>query len=291
MEPLAVPYCMRTRLLVTAQADGLRTTPIGTWALDKYRLLSLYSRLFSTGMKRKWPVRAYIDLYAGSGFSEIEETNQLYWGSPLLALAVPDQFDKYVLCERDPVSLQALRERVTRLFPNADVHFVGGDCDERIGEIAAHIPTEGRVLSFCFADPFDLSIRFSSVERLASRRLDFLFVLALHMDANRNASHYANPNNRKIDEFLGLSDWRDSWREAEGKGIGFPGFLAERFSNQMERIGYLPVPFHRMKQIRSDVRNLPLYHLALFSRHQRAFDFWDQVLKYGTDQTSFDYNS
>ena len=282
---------MRSNLLETAQADGLETTSIRRWALEKYRLVSLYSRLFSTGMKRKWPIRAYIDLYAGSGFSQIEETNQLYWGSPLLALGVPDPFDNYVLCERDPASLQALRERVTRFFPKADVRFVSGDCDERIEEIAAHIPSEYGVLSFCFADPFDLSIKFSSVERLASRRVDFLFVLALHMDANRNALHYASPDNRKIDEFLGLSDWRERWQEAEARGVGFPRFLAELFSKQMEGIGYLPVPFHKMKQVRSDVKNLPLYHLALFSKHQRAFDFWDQVLKYSTDQTSFEYDS
>ena len=123
---------MNSNLSVSPQADGLRTTAIRRWALDKYRLVSLYSRLFSTGMKRKWPIRAYIDLYAGSGFSAIEEINQLYWGSPLLALGVPDPFNKYVLCERDAVSLQALSERVTRFFPNANVRLVAGDCDQKI---------------------------------------------------------------------------------------------------------------------------------------------------------------
>ena len=282
---------MQASLLVAAQPDGLKTTPIRKWALDKYRLVSLYSRLFSTAMKRKWPIRAYIDLYAGSGFSENEETRELYWGSPLLALGVPDPFDRYVLCERDPESLQALRERVTRFFPKADVRFVAGDCDERIKEIAAHIPSGNGVLSFCFADPFDLSIKFSSVKRLARYRMDFLFVLALHMDANRNVSHYAGVGNRKIDSFLELPDWRKRWEEAEAKGIGFPRFLAELFSSQMEGMGYLPVPFHRMKQVRSDVRNLPLYHLALFSKHELAFEFWNEVLKYSTNQTSLDFDS
>jgi three-Cys-motif partner protein len=282
---------MRTDLLVTAQPDGLKTTPIRRWALDKYRLVSLYGRLFSTAMKRKWPVRAYIDLYAGSGFSELEETRQVYWGSPLLALGVPDSFNKYVLCERDPESVQALRNRVIRFFPNADVRFVTEDCNQRIAEIAANIPSGNSVLSLCFADPFDLSIQFSSVGLLARHRMDFLFVLALHMDANRNVSHYTSMDNRKIDAFLGLPDWRQRWQEAESKGIAFPRFLAELFSTQMEGIGYLPVPFHTMKQIRSDVNNLPLYNLALFSKHQLAFNFWDEVLRYSTDQTSFDYDS
>ena len=238
-------------------------------------------------MKGKWPVRTYIDLYAGSGFSELEGTKQIYWGSPLLALGVPDPFDRYVLCERELTALDALR--VTRLFPKAEARFVAGDCSERIGEIASHIPLGTSVLSFCFADPFDLSIQFSNIEFLARHRMDFLFVLALHMDANRNVAHYTNVNNRKIDAFLGLRDWRQRWQGAESRGIAFPRFLAELFSSQMESLGFLPVPFHSMKQIRSDVNNLPLYRLALFSKHQLAFKFWDEVLKYGTDQTFFNY--
>jgi hypothetical protein len=42
-----------------------------------------------------------------------------------------------------------------------------------------------------------------------------------------------------------------------------------------------------MKMVRSDDKNLPLYYLALFSRHKMAYQFWDQVLEYGTDQKSF----
>jgi hypothetical protein len=75
--------------LRTADSDGLKITPIGRWALDKYRLVSLYCRLFSTGMKDKWPNRVYLELCAGSGFSQIDGTNQVYWGSPLLALGFP----------------------------------------------------------------------------------------------------------------------------------------------------------------------------------------------------------
>jgi three-Cys-motif partner protein len=280
---------MRTNLLVTTDADGAKTTPIRKWALDKYKLVSLYSRLFSTSMKLKWPIRTYIDLCAGSGFSEVEETRQLYWGTPLLALGVPDPFDSYIFCERDPDSLLALRKRVNRLFPNADAHFIEGDCNERMTEILGHMPSGNGVLSFCFGDPFDLSIKFSSIEVLVQRRVDFLFTLALHMDANRNAAHYANPDNRKIDEFLGLLNWRTAWQDAEAKGVEFPKFLGERFSCQMESVGYLPVPIHKMKQIRSDVNNRRLYHLALFSKHPLAFNFLDQALKYSTDQTSFDY--
>lgn len=39
-----------------------------------------------------------------------------------------------------------------------------------------------------------------------------------------------------------------------------------------------------MKQVRSAEKNLPLYYLALFSRSETAFKFWDDVLTYGADQ-------
>jgi hypothetical protein len=54
----------------------------------------------------------------------------------------------------------------------------------------------------------------------------------------------------------------------------------------MESLGYLKQPLHRMKLVRSDDKHLPLYYLTLFSRHQTAYGFWDDVLKYSTDQTS-----
>lgn len=44
-----------------------------------------------------------------------------------------------------------------------------------------------------------------------------------------------------------------------------------------------------MKQVRSDEKNLPLYHLALFSRHPLAYKYWDDVLEYNSDQQNFEF--
>ena len=64
--------------------------------------------------------------------------------------------------------------------------------------------------------------------------------------------------------------------------ISFPMFLADAFAARMEGLGYLPPP--RMKIIRLNEKNVPLYHLAIFSRNPRAYEFWGEVLKYSTDQ-------
>jgi three-Cys-motif partner protein len=276
---------------IIAEDDGLSCPEVGAWAEDKYTLVGLYDRLFSTGMKNKW-TRVYIDLYSGPGFVRVRGTGRMLTGSPLLALDVPDPFDNYIFCESDPKLLGALQSRVSRYSLTAKATFICGDCNEKIDEICASIPkpSPGRgVLTFCFIDPFDISIKFSTLRRLSSYFVDFLILLALHVDANRNVEHYFNSRNSKVDDFLGLPDWRERWKIAESQGGRLPRFLAEEYSGQMERLGYLRQPWDRMKQVRSDEKNLPLYHLALFSRHPLAYKYWDEVLKYSSDQQNFEF--
>jgi three-Cys-motif partner protein len=238
-------------------------------------------------MKNKWDARVYLDLYAGPGLLRVRDTAKFIWGSPILALDVQDPFDKYIFCESKPESMDALKKRVGKHFPHAAVEFVPGNCDEQVIRICNAIPKPTRsfhVLSFCFVDPYDLSIQFSTIAKLAERFVDFLVLLALNMDANRNRAYYLDPKNTKLDNFLGMADWRQRWEQSEHKN--FPRFLAEEYAKQMTTLGYLSQPFEKMKQVRSDVRNLPLYHLALFSRHERAYKYWKDVLKYSDPQIS-----
>lgn len=265
--------------------DGLETPEVGAWAEDKYRIVSLYATLFSSGMKNKWDTRVYVDLYSGAGHVRVKDTQRLLFGSPLLAIQVQDPFEKYVFCEEDPVRMKALATRTKRLAPQTDVCFIEGNCDDHVRDILNAIPRPSRertVLNLCFVDPFDLGIRFETLAALADRFTDFLVLLALHMDANRNYEHYVDEKSTKVALFLGDSRWREQWKSAQMTAMSFPMFLADAFAARMESLGYLPPP--RMKVIRLSEKNVPLYHLAIFSRNARAYEFWGEVMKYSTDQ-------
>jgi three-Cys-motif partner protein len=241
-------------------------------------------------MKDKWNQRIYVDLYAGAGYNRIRGTPKILLGSPIRALTLEDPFDKYVFCEQDAENLEALKIRAKHTSSSANVAFVSGDCNKRITDILTEIPRGSRddtVLSLCFADPFDIGLKFETIRTLSSRYVDFLILLALYMDANRNYEKYVSDDASKVDEFLGSTTWRNRWNIARNNGVAFPQFLAIEFAKGMESLGYLPTPLHKMKRVRSDERNLPLYYIALFSRHELAHKFWDEVLKYSTDQTSF----
>jgi three-Cys-motif partner protein len=270
--------------------DGLIAPPVRGWAETKYRLLSLYDELFSTGMKKKWDQRVYIDLYAAAGYSRIQGTSKFLKGSPIIALTVAHPFDKYIFCEEREDLLDALKARVQRIAPQANVAYIAGNCDDEIERVCKEVPkssSTNKVLSLCLVDPFDFGLKFETLRKLSTFFVDFVVLLAIGMDVNRNYDHYVAGDSTKIDEALGNTEWRKRWEAVGVKQSDFRLFLLEEFCMSMESLRYLRKPLDRMKPVRSLETNSPLYYLALFSRSERAFKFWDDVLKYSTDQKNF----
>jgi three-Cys-motif partner protein len=270
--------------------DGLITPQIGAWGEEKYRLVSIYAKMFATSMKGKWGCRVYIDLFAGAGRARIENTNRIVPASPLLALNIPDMFDKYIFCEINPSNMQALQERVSRDYPNVNSQFILGDTNKSVDRILQEIPAHRKnfkVLSFCFVDPFKLeNLKFETIRQLSIRFIDFLVLIPSGMDANRNISNYIKATNETVDSFLGTSSWRDDWKRAESQGEGFGHYLVRRFGKEMEATGYLDLGVEETVQKRSTDKNLPLYHLAFYTRHPQGQKFWKQAKKYSQDQRS-----
>jgi three-Cys-motif partner protein len=267
--------------------DGLLTPEVGGWAETKYRLLALYDELFSTGMKNKWDQRVYLDLYAAAGYSRIQGTSKFLKASPIIALTVAHPFDKYIFCEESEDLLNALKARVKRIGPQANVAYILGNCDDEIEKIYQQLPkgsSTNKVLSLCLVDPFDFGLKFETLRRLSTVFMDFVVLLAIGMDANRNYEHYVDGNSKKIDEALGNREWRERWKAIGARRSDFRRFLAREFCRSMESLDYLKKPLDRMKLVRSVEKNLPLYYLALFSRSETAFKFWDDVLRYSTEQ-------
>jgi len=266
--------------------DGLLVSDVGPWARDKYRRVGMYAELFSTGMKRRWDSRVYLDLFAGPGYARLRGTRKIVLSSPILALSLPDPFDRYILLDENPAAIAALEQRVRRRKPAVDAHFLIGDVNARTADIIDRIPQTGRVLSFCFLDPYKLNLHFDTVQQLAAgRAMDFLILLALHVDANRNIELYVQDESDVIDRFLGDPSWRERWERERAGGGGVVPFLAEEYAGRMASIGYMPMKLKDMVKIRTHERRLPLYYLAFFSKNRKGIEFWREVLRYSDEQT------
>ena len=272
--------------------DGLETPEVGSWSEEKYHLLHGYARIFATAMKKKWDHRVYIDLFAGSGRSKLKGSGRIVLASPLLALEIPDRFDRYIFCEQQPKRMSALRERVKRDYGGADVRFVEGDANQLVDQILIEVPAHSKtskVLAFCFADPYRLkNLKFTTIEHLAKRFMDFLILIPTEMDANRNVSWYTQPNNRTLDEFVGTTEWREHWHSAKARGEPFWGFLERFYELRMASLEYGEHSAKEARLIRSDRKNLPLYRLTFFSRHPLGRRFWKDIKKHVIPQLPLD---
>lgn len=270
--------------LPALESDGLPTPEVGEWAYKKYLRVWMYDEMFATAMKNKG-TRVYLDLFAGAGHARLRDSGRIVPSSALLALQIKDPFDRYIFCERDPVLLDSLRERVERVAPAGEVHFIFGDVNDAVDEMLPLIPSGA--FSFCFADPFGVDLHLETVRRLAQgRRMDILILLALQMDAIRNQVHYGKKEIRRLDNFLGTTEWREAWRTANRSGISFRSFLADQYARAMETLGYLPVTITDMYEMHTELRRLSIYYLAFFAKHRRALEFWSEVRRYTEPQIS-----
>jgi three-Cys-motif partner protein len=272
--------------------DGLPAPEVGEWAEDKYRRVHLYAKLFTRSMRGKWDRLVYLDLFAGAGRSRVRQTSRLLPGSPTLALTLDPPFDRYVFCEQAPDLLDALAERVSRDFPARSVTIVPGDVNERVEALVRALPSPGeRALTFCFVDPYSFkNLDFSTLRTLATRPrppIDFLVLIPTGYDATRNQWIYTEPDRtRVLDRFLGKSDFRERWPAAQARGIPFERFVTDAFGAAMQRLDYIYDGTRETDVIKMPVKNVPLYRLALFSRHRLGAKFWREVKKYAPDQRS-----
>ncbi len=274
--------------IINCEDDGLLIPSVRAWSIQKYNYVGRYGEIYAITMRSKWNL-AYIDLFAGSGLSRIDNTNQIIMGSPLIALSIPTVFAKYIFCEKDPEKMFALKERVKRLFPAKfeKVVFIEGNANEQILKIKREIPTFINgvgTLPFCFVDPYSLDLNFETIQSLGLMpKMDFLILLALHMDANRNYKYYINEENTKIDKFINSTHWR---KEVLESNESFVHFLADQYKANMSSLGYKVTD--TFQQVRSDAKNLPLYYLAFFSKHDLGNKFWKIVQQHSNAQRKLD---
>lgn len=281
---------LRFEPLIEVQDDGLFIPEVRVWSLEKYSLVGAYCDIFTSGMHKIWNQLAYIDLFSGAGYARIKETGKIYKSSALISLSIPRPFKKYIFAEEDNQCFEALKKRIERDFSDKDVSFVHGDCNKKIDTVKSHLPKFSKgntLLPFCFVDPYDLNLHFKTIESLADGLMDFLILQALHMDANRNFGNYKPEDNKKIENYLNDPHWRDKFEANELNKKDFVKFLFNQYQEKMVALGYQPVK--QAHQIKSNVKNLPLYYLAFYSKHARGNDFFDKAKKYISPQLALGF--
>lgn len=275
--------------IITVQDDGLKLPdPVGAWSEKKYSLMGGYCEIFNEAIKSKFTNRVYVDLFAGAGYAPIKGKNKILKSSPLIALSVPTPFTKYIFCEMDSEKISALELRARREHPDKDMIFIRGDSNQNVEEVIKEINKLGlSTISFCFIDPFSLNLHFETIEKLSRvGRIDFLILLALMMNANRNLHNFIDEESKVIDLYINKNNWRDSFLKGETRKEDFIKFIADTYDQNMTRLGYKVKNEGLKPKVDADEYNLSLYYLAFYSKHPLGNKFFSEIQKYHIDQQS-----
>lgn len=262
--------------------DGLYCSEVGAWSKQKHHFLWRYLNAFTTAMRKKWPERHYIDLFAGPGIERIKGTNDLDWGSPLLAAQTHNPFTQLHLCEKIPKTYDALKKRLELLkFPNEPV-LTQGDCNDKVHAILAGIGQGA--LSLAFLDPYGLHLDFRTVEVLAQRKTDLIIFFPDRLDVLRNWDIYDSMPESNLDRFMGLgADWRAIRDNIPREGRAEA--LRKLYEEQLKKLGY---DHFEHERISND--NHPLYLLIFCSKHSAGSKIWRRTSLIKPDgQRSLDF--
>lgn len=255
---------------VVDPADELPARVVHPWTKRKHHYLDRYMDIFSVGMK-KWPRRAYVDLFAGPGRCFEEESGEFYNGSPLLAFDHP--FTDHIYVELEGATADALERRSARHRRTRNVTVMEGDCNSRIDQVVTLLPKDG--ITLAFIDPTNWQVRFPAIRKLAaSGRVDL--VVSFFAGMMQRVTHLEEQP--KLDAFFGTHAWKTDTRFQDSRGRPSMSGLLACYREQLTSIGYLDAMAGRELAVRNSV-NRTMYLITFFSKHPRGFDFWDKITR------------
>lgn len=254
--------------------DGLPAEDVGPWTKEKHQLLCRYIDITrATRSKYIGPTNsggaAYLDLFCGPGRCQVRGTGEWIDGGAVAAwktsVAGGAPFSKVIVCDADPVRLDATMKRLEALGAPAVGH-VGKAVDTAFWA-RQRAPVYG--LNFAFLDPYNLeSLDFTVLETLHHiKRLDVLVHLS-KMDLQRNLSHNIVGLHKAFDAFA--PGWRDNVNVDQQQG----GIRTEVIEYWRDLVAKTGTRASRDVRLLKGEKGQHLYWLLLLASHELAHKFW-----------------
>jgi three-Cys-motif partner protein len=248
--------------------DGGPVLKVGIWAVGKLYYIKRYCEIFNAAMKDKWPMRIYVDLFAGSGKCLIETTGKEIDGSALTAIRCRVPFTHYFFNDVEVSAIECLKRRASALQTGESIEYFVKDCNAVVEDLLSRLPANS--LGFCFIDPLSWQVKFDSVRRLTqNRRMDI--AVTFHVGGMKRVID--NPPHELLN-FFPDSSWLEEHRRTETRSKGTGQILLNAYKQGLEAIGYVDI---RDFILMRNSKHVPLYYLIFASKHHRGGEFWAKV--------------
>ena len=203
----------------------------GGWTADKLGRVGQYLAAYTRVMKNQPFKTAYIDAFAGTGYTRLQESGDeptlmmpelaeseaqgFLAGSARVALEVDPPFDRYIFIEQDPARAGELHALAAE-YPEreADVAVRVGDANTRLEGLCRSVDWESR-RAVLFLDPFGMQVEWKTIERIAgTRALDVWMLFPLGVAVNRllrRNGEIPPALADRLTRIFGTEGWRDAF--------------------------------------------------------------------------------
>jgi three-Cys-motif partner protein len=265
--------------------DGLRLRPSGAWAAEKLDYLQRYIETFETSMRERWQERNYIDLLAGPGKIVIRGKQEIFLGSPLLALTAHYPFTGYYFIDSDPQKNASLQTRCSASPLAGKIRIWTGDCNLLVDRVIQELkPRQSASLNLGFLDPEGMELHWETVRKLASLRRMDLIINYPEGGLNRiMAKVFQSETSNAVDIFFGTQEWRLIYNRYQLKQLrGLHRELIDLYKSRLVDLGYQEVKLGDQvggdePLMRNTRRNAPLYRLIFASKNPLGDKFWHAI--------------
>lgn len=285
---------------------------VGPWAKEKLDALARYLDFYTKVLKNQPWRTVYLDAFAGGGRAIVRvkeraptagpslfceeppidaDARELIDGSPLVALCIPNPFDRYVLIDPDPDRTTELEALKAEFSGTRAISILSTTAAEGIAWVTAQPISKRTHRGVAFLDPFGANLDWSSIQKLADTGLFEVVVnFGLSMAIQRmlpNSGEVPQSWAATLDSYFGSRDWfTEVYRQRENGLLEAGGF--EKRANYSERLlelyrvrlrsafGHVSTP-----RLIRNTRGAPLYYLLWAGPNKKGLEGANYILTMG----------
>lgn len=209
----------------------------GNWTEEKLIRVKKYLSAYAKIMNNTLFKFAYIDAFAGTGYRELEKTDQMETclypdlvdedienyadGSARIALQVEPEFTKYIFIEKTTSRFEELKI-LKEEFPDKarKIILINADANTYITTDLCKKSNWNYHRAVMFLDPFGMQVTWDTIKAIAkTKAIDLWYLFPLGVGVNRllkrDIKEIPESWAKKLDDIFGTPDWRDVFYRIE----------------------------------------------------------------------------
>jgi three-Cys-motif partner protein len=285
---------------------------VGRWAREKLDALARYLDFYTKVLKNQTWRTVYLDAYAGGGRAVVRaeersalsgpnlfgedapidaEERELVDGSPRVALATANPFDRYVFVDPNPHRVAELNALKAEYGAARTIDILPSTAAEGIAWMTAQSISRRTHRGVAFLDPFGAKLDWASIQKLADTGLFEVVVnFALSMALQRmlpNSGEVPDGWTARLDSYFGSRAWFEEVYQKRPGGL-FASNGNEKRPDYSERLlelyrARLRTAFGHVSSARliRNTRGAPLYYLLWAGPNKKGLEGAEYILTMG----------